>query len=140
MVLPLVFLATGITFLALSVETVLKKNSVEDPIIIELKRRLARIDPNYGKIEMYTGTESYTRNKEEIYICTLDPKGKAYDMNTLTYVALHEMAHVLSRPEDDDHGPYFREEFKKLLIEARRAGIWTPQIEMPNTYCGVVKP
>ena len=46
------------------------------------------------------------------------------DINTLTYVALHELAHVCS--ESIGHTPEFWDNFKFLLIEAEKLGYYKP--------------
>ncbi len=63
--------------------------------------------------------------------------GKLIDNNTLTYVALHELAHIAT--ESVGHTDEFWENFKFLLIEANSINIYTPvdYKNKPARYCGM---
>lgn len=84
---------------------------------------------------------SYSVNKgEEIVMCLRDPRTKRlYDLDTLTYVIIHEAAHVAC-PETG-HTPLFRDIFADLLsIAVHKARILrhTDFVASPKEYCGVV--
>lgn len=80
------------------------------------------------------GSESATINKYRVYLCT-EYAGNSYDDNMLTYVLLHELAHVLT-PEIG-HGDAFRETFEKLLTRAKQAKLYNPSAVKPRNYCGI---
>mgnify|MGYP000311272075 CR=1 FL=1 len=59
--------------------------------------------------------------------------GVEYDDNMLTYVLLHELAHVLT--SEFGHGAEFIENFKLLLERARQAGHYDPTLSKVENYC-----
>ncbi len=108
-----------------------------DPKIQHLKGLLHRIDPSLSNLEIYSSEETYTRNKRSIHLCLKDSTGKYYDDNTLMYVTLHEIAHIMTRGESEDHDPKFIRNFEDLLRRAINAGVYTPSKPLPYDYCGV---
>jgi hypothetical protein len=122
---------------------VLPKNFKEEntPIIEEIRRRLAIINPRFGRLPMRTGDKSYTEDKHYITLCTIDPHtGNMYNINVLMYVTLHEVAHTLTKADGDlSHADEFKQNFAKLLKEAAMKGVYDPSQPIPVTYCGVDK-
>jgi len=105
------------------------------PVIDELKNTLKHVHPEFSKIRIVVGDQSYTLNKEKVFLCLHDKKtGKLYDKNMLTYVLLHEMAHVLNK-EDEGHTPAFHKKFDQLLDIATKKGIYDPNIPLVEDYC-----
>lgn len=88
------------------------------------------------KDEKYT---SYTINKGEKIVFCLRSKvlHDIHDMNTIMYVVLHEMAHVMC--SEYGHTPLFKEIFKFLLVQANKIGIYkiTNYRINPADYCGM---
>lgn len=84
---------------------------------------------------------AYSENKGEKLAFCLDKKrnetDNLIDLNTLTYVAIHELAHICSI--SIGHTPEFWENFKFLLIEAKEIDIYNPidYKETPGEYCGM---
>jgi hypothetical protein len=111
--------------------------SAEDrEIIEEVRRRFIKLNPRYAEIPLFEGDSSFTENKETITLCIKDPTtGKHYDMNSIMYVALHELCHATS--SQMGHGDEFKRNFQKLLNEAEKRGLYSSRIEMPPVYCGV---
>jgi hypothetical protein len=88
-----------------------------------------------------SGDTSYTIGKGAIVALCLRTRGAGgalHDLDTLTFVTLHEMAHIAI--EDIDHPPRFWSAFRFLLEEAERAGIYTSArfAQRPQLYCGVL--
>jgi hypothetical protein len=110
----------------------------ENFMLAKIREMFVALDPRYGDIPLsVTDKGAYTIDKREIYICVEDPKTKQpYPQNQLAYVALHELAHVLT-PEYDEHGPQFLATFAKLRDEAWRKGVYDPSKPLPPEYCGV---
>lgn len=81
---------------------------------------------------------SYTLNKDSMHFCFRNGKGEAHDLNTLTFVLIHELAH-LSCAACNNHDKNFNKRFHFLIHEAVSAGIYTPQNfrKNPVTYCGI---
>jgi len=83
---------------------------------------------------------AYSENKgEKIAFCLNETKtgNKLIDMETLTFVAIHELSHVMSN--DIGHGDEFWVNFKFLLENAERAGVYKniDYKESPKSYCGM---
>lgn len=133
--LIIVFGAVGVLFKGS--DHIKKVMSNKNLLIKEIKRRMSIINPIYSSIEIYENGETYAYNKKEIYICLKDEHGKYYDINTLTYVALHELSHMITVGEKDDHDEKFKKNFEILLKTAKSKGIWDPKKPLPQVYCGV---
>jgi predicted metal-dependent hydrolase len=105
-------------------------------------RRLAR-KFNPKKISETLPTSKYTaysENKgEKLAFCTTTTKegSKLIDENTLAFVAIHELAHVMS--ESIGHNKEFWENFKFLLKNAVKIEIYKPidYKNKPKNYCGM---
>ena len=84
---------------------------------------------------------AYSQNKgERIAFCLNKHKnggGGLIDLNTLTFVATHELAHIAT--DEVGHTTKFWKNFKFLLGEAKRLGIYDPvdYRASPTHYCGM---
>lgn len=83
---------------------------------------------------------AYSENKGEKIAFCLDKKKdgtKLIDLNTLTFVAIHELSHVMTKTEG--HNREFWANFKFLLINAKDANIYNPvdYKKEPEDYCGM---
>lgn len=84
---------------------------------------------------------SYSVNKgEQIFFCLRqsDQNNKLTDLNTVTFVALHELAHVMTK--SIGHTEEFWNNFKFLLKHAINIGIYKyqPFHLKPVKYCGTM--
>jgi len=83
---------------------------------------------------------AYSQNKGEKMAFCLDTEkqnGQLIDMNTLTFVALHELAHVATK--SIGHTDEFWDNFKFLLQRANKIGVYDPidYSKEPERYCGM---
>ena len=83
---------------------------------------------------------AYSENKgEKLAFClnTTKEGNKLIDLNTLTFVAIHELAHVMTKSEG--HKQIFWQNFKFLLKNAKEANIYVPidYKKKPQEYCGM---
>jgi hypothetical protein len=84
---------------------------------------------------------AYSENKGEKIAFCLDTeknnKGRLIDLNTLTFVAIHELSHVATK--SIVHTPEFWANFKFLLQEAEKINIYKPvdYSKNPKKYCGM---
>lgn len=83
---------------------------------------------------------AFSENKgEKIAFCLNKKKNgsKLIDINTLTFVALHELSHVATKSVG--HGQEFWQNFKWILQHAKEAGIYSPinYKQQPEEYCGM---
>lgn len=105
-------------------------------VISSLKERLTVIDPRFAELDIRESSSSYTEDKSIIYLCLRDEKGQYYPINTVMYVALHEIAHLLNK-EDFGHTPAFHRTFDKLLCDAAAKKVYDPNLPHTPSYCGV---
>jgi hypothetical protein len=83
---------------------------------------------------------AFSENKgEKLAFCLNKSKNgsKLIDINTLTFVALHELSHIAT--ESIGHGQEFWQNFKWVLQNAKEAGIYSPvdYKKYPEEYCGM---
>ena len=84
---------------------------------------------------------AYSENKGEKIALCLRKKNKEnaplIDLNTLTFVAIHELSHIMTL--SIGHEPEFWENFKFLLINAETIKIYKPvdYKKSPKPYCGI---
>ena len=84
---------------------------------------------------------AYSENKGEKLAFCLDTEknnnGKLIDINTLMYVALHELSHVATK--SIGHTEEFWDNFKFLIEESKEIGIYNPVDYKKNNvkYCGM---
>ena len=81
---------------------------------------------------------AYSVNKgEELSICIREKDTEKFlDSNTVLFVAIHELAHIMS--ESTGHTEEFWDNMKYLLEEASKQGIYNPvdYSKNPTDYCG----
>lgn len=104
-----------------------------DPMLRKIKDYLSDVDPGIKNTKMYVGNRSYTINKEKVFLCLKDEKGKYYDLNQLVYVFLHEYAHTLCN--EIGHTDHFYKIFDELLKKAQKLGKYDPNIPLIQNYC-----
>lgn len=88
---------------------------------------------------------SYSENKgEKIVLCLRDktnpPSYPFVDMNTVMFVVLHEMAHLMTAElSTGKHTPEFWANFRRLLEDSSKVGIYSPvnYAKTPVDYCGM---
>jgi hypothetical protein len=83
---------------------------------------------------------AYSENKgEKLAFClnTTKEGNRLIDLSTLTFVALHEISHIMT--ESIGHKQEFWQNFKFLLENAKAAGIYDPvdYKKKPQEYCGM---
>jgi predicted metal-dependent hydrolase len=106
-----------------------------------VKRMIEKFNPDNiteaGKNNQYT---SYSVNKgEKLVFCIRqkDEKESIVDENTITFVAIHELAHIMTKSVG--HTDEFWNNFKRLLKEAIDNNLYTKEnySENPKDYCGI---
>ena len=114
---------------------------IEYPDNDDVKRMCRKFNPNniteVGKNSKYT---SYSVNKgEKLVLClrSRDGLNKLIDENTLTFVAVHELAHIMTK--SIGHTEEFWQNFKFLLQNAIKINIYTKvdYSKYPKPYCGI---
>lgn len=107
-----------------------------DPSAAQLHRNYNPAALSEGGAEI--GYTSYSVNKgERIVLCLRHPDGAFVDTNVLMYVAVHELAHLMT--DEVGHTPKFWANFKWLLQEAIDLKLYTKVdfAASPEPYCGI---
>jgi hypothetical protein len=104
--------------------------------------RVEMLKDNYRPDKVSEGVDtpgytSYSINKGEQIVLCLRDKDKLMDINTMTFVVLHEFAHLGT--ESIGHTEEFWTNFKWILEESINIGIYTRQdFKKKNVdYCGI---
>lgn len=107
-----------------------------DPMISQLKSELKVLDPRVSSIEFSAANESYTEDKEKIFLCLKDENGNYYPHNFLIEVAIHELGHVFCPVVDPDHeSKQCQDIYNSLLNKATKLGIYDPTQPIVTEYC-----
>jgi len=132
----ILILVIGLVIAAAFAMTPRSYYSHDHPILNQVRDNFTLINPDYAKIPLREGNSAYTENKAVITLCLKNPEtDRYYDMNTIMYVALHELGHIVSKTHG--HNDEFKQNFSTLLRQASKIGIYDPRIPIPDTYCGV---
>ena len=115
-------------------------NVAQDPPIA---RFIERFSPDvFCENDMQSPDTSYSENKgQRIVVCLRDktnpPQYPLVPQNTVMFVMLHEMAHLMT--ETVGHTQEFWTNFKRILADAVQLGIYQPEnyAQSPVKYCGM---
>jgi hypothetical protein len=124
----------------------LKKSYASEPALTAdppVARFLARFQPDcFVENDMHSSDTSYSENKgQKIVVCLRDktkaPNYPLIDENTVMFVMLHEMAHLMT--DTIGHTQEFWGNFKRILHDAVKLGIYTSvnYAQKPTPYCGM---
>jgi hypothetical protein len=114
------------------------KKYPDDP---DVKRLIEGFNPQRISETLPTSElTAYSENKgEKLAFCLSKSKNSAtlIDINTLTFVALHELSHIMTKTVG--HKQEFWQNFKFLLENAKTANIYQPvdYKKNPQGYCGM---
>lgn len=108
----------------------------------DIQRLVENFNPNNISETLPTSElTAYSENKgEKIALClnrTKSSNNKLIDLNTLTFVAIHELSHIMTKSVG--HKQAFWHNFKFLLEKAQHIGIYNPvdYKKKPQSYCGI---
>jgi len=117
---------------------IMKKKYPDDESVIRMNERFNSDNiTESGKNNQYT---SYSVNKgEKIVFCIRqkDENESLVDENTLSFVAIHELSHIMTKSVG--HTPEFWNNFKRLLKEAVEHKLYEKEDynSNPREYCGI---
>jgi predicted metal-dependent hydrolase len=118
----------------------LKQTHAEKPFVAQLIRNFDADPSRFSESTPDASYTSYSVNKgEKVYMC-LRQRNEKEDLvneNVITFVALHEMAHIGT--VDVGHTPLFWNNFGWLLKQAEEIQIYeyTDFSAHPVEYCGI---
>lgn len=116
----------------------MKEKMPNDPMV---ERIFINFNPKNISETLPTSVHTaYSENKgEKMAFCLTRKKNgkKLIDENTLTFVAIHELAHTGT--ETVGHDKNFWNNFKRLLEHAEKIHLYTPENykKKPKKYCGM---
>ena len=95
---------------------------------------------NLCENDIDASSTSYSENKgDRIVVCLRDkaPPHKLVELNTVMFVILHEMAHLMTTTVG--HTPEFWTNFRRILHDASSIQIYSPvnYARAPVSYCGM---
>lgn len=110
-----------------------------DPLLIKLENDILTIYPPYRdlNVTILGANDSFTENKKKMFICLKNKKGEYYDYNTLIYITLHELSHVLTSTYKDSHGEEFTDKFRYLLKSAKDRNLYDDEKPIKYDFCGI---
>ena len=112
-------------------------NNASNPAV---KRLVENFNPDKISETLPTSEHTaYSENKgEKMAFCLNEDKQgtRLIDLSTLTFVAIHELAHLMTA--SIGHKDEFWDNFKFLLTSAKKSGIYEPvdYSKSPVQYCG----
>lgn len=115
-------------------------NVSSDPAVA---RFVARFSSDvFVENDMHSPDTSYSENKgQKVVVCLRDktqsPEYPVIDVNTIMFVMLHEMSHLMT--ETIGHTQEFWTNFRRILQDAVKLGIYQPvnYAQRPTPYCGM---
>jgi len=126
-----------------NLETLIKKYK-DDPATMadaRVKTMVERFNPaNMCENSVTSDSTSYSENKGELIVVCLRDKKPPYkfaDENTIMFVILHEMAHLMTTTIG--HTSEFWANFRRILGDAVSTGIYQDvnYARQPTSYCGM---
>jgi len=109
-----------------------------------MDERIKQLYKNYNKKNIYEispnnlmGSTSFTKNKTKLTLCLRSKEGKIHDINTVMFVVIHEVAHMMN--DQFGHELRFWQLFQVLLKDSVECGIYIPVDYKlhPVKYCGL---
>jgi predicted metal-dependent hydrolase len=104
-------------------------------------KNLQKYDPAKIHENIMNFDTTYTTNKSSMVFCisprTIENTTKLYDINTMMYVAIHELAHIAS--DSVGHTDEFKRNFADLLKKGIEIGVYRyiDYNKEPVEYCGI---
>lgn len=134
-----VFLALALAALAVALYERLRDGRLgadaSDAELVDwLRLRLLFLHPAVREIPVDVGRCAFCQNRARITVRLRDPRGAVYPREDLLYVYVHELAHVLAEPEDEEHGPAFERAFDALRRRAEAAGLFPAGYVVSPSY------
>ncbi len=117
-----------------------------------IRERISQLIYNYDADRIYeisplnkSGVTSYAENKRTLILCLRKKipnslgEYELHDINTMMFVVLHELTHMMNDKWGHDENTNFWSLFKVMLVNASEIGIYNPidYSKKPIVYCGL---
>jgi hypothetical protein len=116
----------------------LKQSDPEKPFVKQMVRNFDADPSRFSESAPDASYTSYSVNKgEKVVLCVRHKDDSFVDENTLMYVAVHELGHLMT--EEVGHTDAFWANFRRLLEEAEALGMYrrVDYAAKPAPYCGI---
>lgn len=111
-------------------------NQKDKKVMDIIKTNMILLDRRSENIDFIASYESYCEDKKNIFLCTRDEDDNLYDINSLMYVAMHELSHALCPFHDPDHKTKeFWSIFGVLKSKAKNLKLWDENFIFAKNYC-----
>ena len=108
-----------------------------DPVLEHLRRDMIKLEPRAAHLQWFPGDESYTEDKNKVFICLKDEHGNYYPYEQLVQVGAHELSHAMSPTVDKEHKT---PEFNNLHNAYRRRQlVWVYSIRPLQCHSLIVR-
>jgi hypothetical protein len=109
-----------------------------DLILEKLKKDIIKIEPRASRLKFAPSNESYTEDKERIFICMKDENNEYYSYNMLLSVMIHEIAHAFCNIIDKEHiTPEWNSLHEFYRQKGAKLGIFDPNLPPIAGYCNI---
>ena len=105
-------------------------------------KNATRLENNWRRVKMYETNfrdqVAYVIDKNhKFYLCVSTPENEDENTNTMRFVVIHELAHMMS--SSYGHNEEFSDNFLALLNVAVKLGVYIPinYTKNPANYCGI---
>src|SRR6185437_6927368 len=118
----------------------LQRNKQTNPKLVSIRNQLTNLHPAVKSLEFYSQhrcelEDSYTDNKQKVYICLCDQDGRYFSDNKIKQVMIHELAHALSEQHDENHTTLeYLQNYNDLMKRASCLGL----VNIPLLESGAV--
>ncbi len=107
-----------------------------DTTLEKLRSDIIKVEPRAANLQFYPSNESYTEDKQKVFICMKDLEGNYYPYNMLMAVVLHEIAHAFSNVIDTEHTTdEFNDLHQEYIKKATLMGLYNPKEPLVSGYC-----
>jgi predicted secreted protein len=130
----LVFIIFSGIVALITISKVKEHYSKNDNVLLQVVDKIKGLHPAVDNVSFQRADKSYTINKSKIHLCIYDENGEPYPINMLTYVLIHELAHVITK--SIGHTDEFNHNFEILLEKAEKEGRYDSSIPLIQNYCG----
>ena len=135
MVNDILFILAGIFIgylLCVNKRIIMDRFIPDDPVLSQVKSLCSTVFKDMQHIPIKKAKETYTIDKERVYMCTTDKQDQVFPLNTLIYVLLHEYAHI--KTTSIGHTEEFHQVFDEILDIAIKHGLYNEEEGVDEKY------
>lgn len=132
----IILITSVLLIILLSLKSIKAVTCEYDPMLNKVQTDLVAVDPKASRLKFFTSNESYTEDKERVFLCLKDEHENYYPYQMLLEVGLHELAHANTSVIDIDHvTSEFNDELNRLRNKAIDLGLLKSNVPLVSNYC-----